>query len=157
MKRKFQFYEQYGVEEYYIYDPFSGSLEGWRRRGGELKKIARMRGFVSPRLGIRFEPGKGQDNLTIFGRHGEPFLTPQEISRRRAEAERRARTLNSAPRTLNSGRSNTPPSSASWASSRIDPMYKGSAGPRPPSRLWSGGRAKGSTHPCWVLVQGHPT
>jgi Uma2 family endonuclease len=90
MKRKFQFYQRYGVEEYYIYDPFSGSLEGWRRRGGELKKIARMRGFVSPRLGIRFEPLEGQDNLTILGRHGQPFLTPQEMSQRRAEAERRA-------------------------------------------------------------------
>jgi Uma2 family endonuclease len=90
MKRKFQFYQRYGVEEYYVYDPFSGSLEGWRRRGGELKKIARMRGFVSPRLGIRFEPLEGQDNLTILDCHGQPFLTPQEISRRRTEAERRA-------------------------------------------------------------------
>jgi Uma2 family endonuclease len=90
MKRKFQFYEQYRVEEYYVYDPFRGSLEGWRRRGSELKKIARMRGYVSPRLGIRFEPHEGQDNLTIVNRRGEPFLTPQEISRRRAEAERRA-------------------------------------------------------------------
>jgi Uma2 family endonuclease len=92
MKRKFQFYERHGVEEYYVYDPFSGSLEGWRRRGGELKKIARMRGYVSPRLGIRFEPGKGQDNLTIIGRHGAPFTTPLEMSRRRVEAERRAET-----------------------------------------------------------------
>jgi Uma2 family endonuclease len=89
MKRKFQFYEQYGVEEYYIYDPFRGSLEGWRRRGGKLKKIARMQGYVSPRLGIRFEPGKGQDNLTIISRRGEPFLTPLEMSRLRAEAEQR--------------------------------------------------------------------
>ena len=87
MKRKFLFYQQHGVEEYYVYDPFSGSLEGWRRRGGELKKIARLRGFVSPRLGIRFEPGKGQDNLTILGRDGRPFSTPLELSQR-AEAER---------------------------------------------------------------------
>ena len=90
MNRKFQFYQRYEVEEYYIYDPFRGSLEGWRRRGGELKKIARMRGYVSPRLGIRFEPGKGQDNLTIIGRHGESFTTPLEMSRRRADAELRA-------------------------------------------------------------------
>jgi hypothetical protein len=90
LKRKFQFYERYGVEEYYIYDPFSGSLQGWRRRGGALKKIARMRGFVSPRLGIRFEPLEGQDNLTILGRKGQPFITPQEMSRRRELAETRA-------------------------------------------------------------------
>jgi Uma2 family endonuclease len=89
MKRKFEFYQRYGVDEYYMYDPFSGSLDGWRRRGGALKKIARMRGFVSPRLLIRFEPLEGQDNLTIFGRDGQPFITPQEMSRRLALAERR--------------------------------------------------------------------
>jgi hypothetical protein len=49
-----------------------------------------MRGYVSPLLGIRFEPGKGPDNLTIIGRDGQPFITPLEMSRRRAEAERRA-------------------------------------------------------------------
>ena len=27
--RKFQFYEQYGVEEFYVYDPDRGTLEGW--------------------------------------------------------------------------------------------------------------------------------
>src|SRR4051812_33781623 len=90
MKRKFEFYQRYGVEEYYVYDPFSGLLEGWRRRGDELKKIARMRGYVSPRLGIRFEPGEGQDNLTIFGRDGAPFPTPLELVRQRAEARQRA-------------------------------------------------------------------
>jgi Uma2 family endonuclease len=90
MRRKFEFYERHGVEEYYVYDPFKGTLEGWRRRGEKLKKIARMRGYVSPRLGIRFEPGKGPDSLTIIGRDGEPFATPLEVSRRRAEAVRRA-------------------------------------------------------------------
>ena len=87
MKRKFEFYDRHGVEEYYLYDPLGGKLEGWLRRGDKLKKVARMRGFVSPRLGIRFEPGKGQDNLTILGRDGEPFPTPLELSQR-AEAER---------------------------------------------------------------------
>ena len=33
MKRKFEFYQRHGVEEYYLYDPFSGKLEGWLRRG----------------------------------------------------------------------------------------------------------------------------
>jgi Uma2 family endonuclease len=87
LKRKFEFYERHGVEEYYLYNPFNGSLEGWRRRRDELKKIARMRGFVSPRLGIRFEPGQGVDNLTIIGRNGERFLTYQEVREQR-DAER---------------------------------------------------------------------
>jgi Uma2 family endonuclease len=92
MERKFQFYQKYGVEEYYLYNPDNGVLKGWRRRGRELKKIARMTGFVSPRLGIRFEPGKGPDSLTIIGRNGEPFITPVEMSRRRNQAEQRAET-----------------------------------------------------------------
>ncbi len=79
LKRKFEFYDRYGVEEYYLCDPFSGALDGWRRRGGALKKIGRMRGFVSPRLGIRFEPLEGADNLMILGRNGERFLTYQEL------------------------------------------------------------------------------
>src|SRR5437764_764488 len=54
---------------------------------GKPMRIARMKGFVSPRLGIRFEPGKGPDNLTILGRDGRPFPTPLELSQR-AEAER---------------------------------------------------------------------
>ena len=33
---KFAFYEGYGVEEYYTYDPFSGALRGWLRRDGRL-------------------------------------------------------------------------------------------------------------------------
>jgi hypothetical protein len=55
MDYKFQFYERYGVEEYYIYDPDELTLEGWQRQGNQLVDIARMSGWVSPRLGIRFD------------------------------------------------------------------------------------------------------
>jgi Uma2 family endonuclease len=94
MDRKFEFYQKYGVEEYYIYDPDDGSLAGWLRAGNQLQAIARMAGFVSPRLGIRFEPGDGPDNLRIFSPNGTPFLTfsewvkMSETNGRRAEAER---------------------------------------------------------------------
>ncbi|MGO9470503.1 MAG: Uma2 family endonuclease [Isosphaeraceae bacterium] len=94
MEEKLQFYERHGVEEYYVYDPANGALEGWRRRAHRLRKIPRMAGFTSPRLGARFEPGKGPNNLKIIGRNGEPFITPLEMSRQRnaerncAEAER---------------------------------------------------------------------
>ena len=88
MKRKFQFYQRYGVEEYYIYDPGQRLTSKAGVAGGiRLEKIARMAGFVSPRLGIRFEPGEGPDNLTIIGRNGQPFITPLEMSRQ-LEAER---------------------------------------------------------------------
>jgi hypothetical protein len=45
----------FGVEEYYIYDPDSGELEGWLRDGDTLRKIPEMNGWVSPRLGARFD------------------------------------------------------------------------------------------------------
>jgi len=94
MLRKFQFYNDRGVEEYYIYDPDTGELEGWRRAEGELREVADMNGYVSPLLGIRFDPGDGPDDLTIYGPDGARFFTPQEraddarAKGRLAEAER---------------------------------------------------------------------
>ena len=90
MKRKLEFYERYGVEEYYIYDPDDGLLEGWLRKGARLVEVSNMSGFKSPRLQIQFEPGPGPDNLTILGPDGEPFQTTQENAERRKAAELRA-------------------------------------------------------------------
>ncbi len=72
---KFEFYQRYGVQEYYIYDPEHGPLNGWLRAGDRFVEIPVMAGFVSPRLRIRFEPGEGPDNLKVFGPDGAPFLT----------------------------------------------------------------------------------
>jgi len=90
MKRKFLFYQQYGVEEYYIYDPDEGTLEGWLRAAKHLKKIRRMAGFVSPRLGIKFDPGEGPDDLRIFGPDGKKFLTYAELFQQSKADQRRA-------------------------------------------------------------------
>jgi len=93
MLRKFSFYDERGVEEYYIYDPDTGELEGWRREAGRLREITEMSGWVSPLLGIRFDPGEGPDDLKIYGPDGARFRTHQEIlddeqaQKRRAEAE----------------------------------------------------------------------
>ena len=95
--RKFRFYEKYGVEEYYIYNPDDGLLIGWRGGDGGLEEITEMNGHVSQRLGVRFEPGEGPNNLRIIGPDGQPFLTHQELmeqaeaERQRAEAERQRR------------------------------------------------------------------
>jgi Uma2 family endonuclease len=83
LERKFQFYERYGVEEYYIYDPDRGDLVGWRRVNDILEEIPDMAGFQSPRLKIRFEPGGGPDNLKIIGPDGEPFRTYAELVKQR--------------------------------------------------------------------------
>jgi Uma2 family endonuclease len=91
--RKVRFCQWYGVEEYYVYDPDRGFLDGWLRVGRRLKGIRKMAGFISPRLGIRFEPAEGPDNLVIVRPDGNPFLSygqlmQFEAERRRAEAER---------------------------------------------------------------------
>jgi Uma2 family endonuclease len=96
---KFKFYEKHGVDEYYRHDPDNGALKGWLRGSAGLDEIADMNGHTSPRLGIRFEPGKGPDSLKIIGPDGHRFLTyvelfeEREAERHRAdEAQRRADT-----------------------------------------------------------------
>ena len=84
MQRKLRFYERYGVEEYYEYDPDHGILKGWLRRGAQLKPIAPMSGWVSPRLGIGFSMA-GTD-LVLHRPDGRRFETFVEIEQR-AEAE----------------------------------------------------------------------
>jgi Uma2 family endonuclease len=94
LKLKFDFYDKHGVEEYFLYDPDHGSLQGWLRTGDHLNAIPEMAGFVSPLLCIRFEPGAGADNLKILGPNGEAFVTFAEMveqrdrERQRADAER---------------------------------------------------------------------
>jgi Uma2 family endonuclease len=78
MYRKLKFYEQFGVDEYYLYDPDHHELEGWRRAGDELQEIAQMNGWVSPVLGIRFDPAGG--DLRIFAPDGRRFLSYMELA-----------------------------------------------------------------------------
>lgn len=85
--RKFSFYERYGVEEYYVYDPENGELAGWLRGPSGLEEVENMNGYTSPRLGVRFEPGEGPDALKIIGPDGRPFATYVELFEQR-EAER---------------------------------------------------------------------
>ncbi|CDM94675.1 Uma2 family endonuclease [Limnospira indica] len=88
MNRKFKFYERYGVEEYYIYDPERLDLAGWRRGESELKMIEEMSGWVSPRLQIRFEfPPTG---LELYYPDGRRFLTSVELHQQAEAAQRKA-------------------------------------------------------------------
>jgi Putative restriction endonuclease len=89
MLEKFRFYDRYGVEEYSIYYPGRGMLEGWRRGGDRLDEIPEMAGFVSPRLGIRFEPAAGPDNLEIIGPDGKRFRTYVEVIEQLETEQRR--------------------------------------------------------------------
>ena len=82
MVRKFAFYQQYGVEEYYIYDPDPNLLDlsGFLRRDNQLIAIPSMVGHKSPRLAITFE--MTDDGLRIIRPDGRPFLTYEELARR---------------------------------------------------------------------------
>jgi Uma2 family endonuclease len=87
MADKRAFYDTYGVEEYYVYDPSPNTLEVWLRQDGRLRRMAHLKGWTSPRLGIRF--ALSGETLEIFDPQGQPFLTSVELAARmRGEAER---------------------------------------------------------------------
>jgi len=88
MLGKLQFYDQYGVEEYYEYDPDRGVLKGWLRQGNQLHAIAQMQGWVSPLLGVRFELS-GSD-LNLFYPDGRKFEHYVELDTRAEQEHRRA-------------------------------------------------------------------
>src|SRR3954453_22057865 len=78
LQRKFEFYDLYGVEEYYMYDPDRGRLSGWLRgRVGQLEPIDPMEGWVSPRLGVRF--GLAAGDLQLYRPDGERFASYLEL------------------------------------------------------------------------------
>ena len=87
MAEKLEFYQQYGVEEYYIYDPDDWSLAGWRRQDQTLVPISALSGWISPRLKIRFEWAPEQE-LTLRRPDGQPFLSFLEVEQRAQKAER---------------------------------------------------------------------
>ena len=90
MTRKLQFYDTYGVEEYYLYDPDTPLLSGWRRVGPSLQLIPEAHNWISPRLKIRFDMSGPE--LVIFDPKGQKFLTVLEREARREKAEQQART-----------------------------------------------------------------
>jgi Uma2 family endonuclease len=85
MVRKREFYETYGVEEYYQYDPDRLRLKGWIRQGGLLVEIPVMNGWVSPLLGIRF--GMNSTDMEIYRPNGMKFFTSVELDLRARQAE----------------------------------------------------------------------
>ena len=90
MADKRAFYDTYGVEEYYVYDPSANTLEVWLRQDGRLGRVSHLKGWTSPRLGIRF--ALSGETLEIFDPQGRPFLTTVELAtrlrRETARAER---------------------------------------------------------------------
>src|SRR5262249_13212131 len=88
MLKKEQFYERYGVAEYYVYDPDDNELVGWRREAGRWRRIDEVNGWISPLLGVRFE--LTTETLVMYRPDGSRFETFAELLQR-AEAERQAK------------------------------------------------------------------
>ncbi len=87
MNRKLLFYDRYGVEEYYLYDPYKNSLTGWLRNESWLDAIDEMNGWVSPRLGIRFEVSS--DTLVLYRPDEQPFADYVEVQQQLEAMENR--------------------------------------------------------------------
>jgi Uma2 family endonuclease len=88
MANKLRFYDLYGVEEYYLYDPKRHHLEIYQRQQERLKRVLHLNGWISPRLGIRF--GLTPDAFQIYHPDGQPFLSSVELARLKKAAEARA-------------------------------------------------------------------
>lgn len=85
MAKKFRFYERYGVEEYYLYDPDKGDFSGWLRAGDFLEVIENPIGWISPRLKVRFELVDGE--LEIYQPDGAKFATYLELIEQNEQAQ----------------------------------------------------------------------
>lgn len=88
MDEKLEFYDEHGVEEYYKYDPDANRLTVFVRRGEVFLRVRGVNGFVSPRLGIRFDLSGPE--LVVFLPNGKPFLTFEQNAAARVSAEQEA-------------------------------------------------------------------
>jgi len=89
---KLEFYETYGVQEYYLFDPDRILLKGWQRDiVGALSVIPEMQDWRSPLLGMRFELTPAGE-LQLYTPTGERFATYVEaIAQAQAMQERAER------------------------------------------------------------------
>ncbi len=87
MAKKLKFYERYGVEEYYLYDPSRIELTGWQRIGKDLEVIDVIDGWVSPRLGIRFDISGEQ--LDLYFPDGKKFTSLKDVSEQLLQEQQR--------------------------------------------------------------------
>jgi Uma2 family endonuclease len=90
MMRKLGFYERYGVEEYYLYNPEAFDLTVWQRDAEtgklEIVESESVVGWDSPLLGVRFD-APGDAEWTLYHPNGQPFRSPLEIRRELEQAK----------------------------------------------------------------------
>ena len=85
MIEKLLFYERYGVEEYYEYDPDRIELTACKRGTSGLEIVEFSDTLTSPRLGIQFV--LKSETLEIYRPDGKRFLTFVEIGQRLESTE----------------------------------------------------------------------
>ena len=98
MAKKLQFYNRYGVEEYYIYDPDREELAGLQRLADELTVIEEIDNWKSPLLGISFVlTPEGliltPEGLKVYYPDGQQFLTTVELAQKAESQKKRADRL----------------------------------------------------------------
>jgi Uma2 family endonuclease len=86
---KFVFYEEHGVEEYYLFNPDRNRLHVFLRQGHALIRVRGEQSFVSPRLGIRFDLSGAE--MVVYYPDDRRFLSFEELEAERIEAEQRAK------------------------------------------------------------------
>lgn len=86
MAQKLLFFERYGVQEYYIYDPEENHLEGWLRGNNGLELIDSIEDWISPLLKIRFVLFPKE--LQIYHPDGKSFFSYLEISQKLNDTEK---------------------------------------------------------------------
>lgn len=88
LDEKLMFYDRYGVQEYYLYDPDRNDLSGWQRQSSQLSVIRSIASWVSPSLGIRFE--RTATTLEIFRSNGDRFVSFAEMAQQVEQERQRA-------------------------------------------------------------------
>lgn len=63
-------------------------MSGWLRAGSELQEIEEMLGWISPRIGIRFELLATE--LQIYRPDGQKFVTYVELAQEKEQAQQQA-------------------------------------------------------------------
>lgn len=86
MREKLSFYERYGVQEYYEYNPDRGTLKIWQPSNDRLQPLAFVRAYTSPMLGITLRL-ETDGELSVFYPDGRPFLPPATAQTRMRVAE----------------------------------------------------------------------
>ena len=89
MRLKRAFYNRYGVEEYYEYDPETGTLDVWLRQAGALQTAFFIDEWRSPRLGVTLKL-EADGELSVYSPRGKKFLRPIETQAQAEQAEARA-------------------------------------------------------------------